>query len=93
MGPKQLHLPVQKAQPFPGHLPQRCSRERACNMGTWADPQPRILAVQLEADVQCPHPTGLGVCLRPPYLWLLFSSIFAPRRPVDVSGFPYLRGT
>lgn len=40
-----------------------------------------------------PWPGGGGVCLTPPYLWLLFSSTFALRRPIDVSGFPYPRGT
>lgn len=32
MGPRQLHLPVQKAQPFPGLPPQLCCKERAI---TW----------------------------------------------------------
>lgn len=36
---------------------------------------------------------GGRVCLTLPYLWLLFSSTFALRRPIDVSGFPYPRGT
>lgn len=58
--------------------------------GAWDDPQRRILAAQSEEDVQCPHPAGPGVCLKPSHLWLLFSSTFAFRRLLMLVDF-YIR--
>lgn len=61
------------------------SQSEGYNRGPWEDllaTPPR--ATDLETDVWDPHPTQLGVCLKSPYLWLLFPSTFALRYRIDV---------